>query len=107
MGGIKMKPIQINKHVKIGTMEYKVSLNVELTFWMSIKLRIAGIYNLLDAKEHKAKPKKTNIYHNTNRVDISNLKFTKSGQVVNNDSELKLAEKLEKDLLNKRGRRFK
>ena len=99
-----MKAIKIDKYQKVGDLEYSIKLNVKLTFWLAIKLRISGIYNLLDAKEHKAKPKKTNIYHNTNRVDISNLKF---GQAISNDSELKLAEKLEKDLLNKRGRRFK
>jgi hypothetical protein len=96
-----MKAIKIDKYQKVGDLEYSIKLNVKLTFWLAVKLRIAGIYNLLDAKEHKAKPKKTNIYHNVNRVDTSNLKFTKSGQVINNDSELKLAEKLEKGLSTK------
>jgi hypothetical protein len=99
-----MKAIKIDKYQKVGDLEYSIKLNVKLTFWLAVKLRIAGIYNLLDAEEHKPIHKQTNIYHNANRIDTSNLK---SGQAISNDSELKLAKKLEKDLLNKRGRRFK
>lgn len=48
-----MKPIKISKHEKIGSMEYDIELNVKLTLWTAIKMRIAGIYNILDQKKSK------------------------------------------------------
>jgi hypothetical protein len=74
-----MTPINIDKHVKVGITEYKIKMNVELTFWIALKLRLAGIYNLLDMKE-KNKPIVTPNPPRKNNIDIFNSFVTKLSQ---------------------------
>ena len=39
--------MKIDKEQTIGKIKYKLSIDVNLTLWSAIKMRIAGIYNII------------------------------------------------------------
>lgn len=47
--------MKINKENKIGECIYKINIDVDLTLWTAIKLRIAGIYNLIKFNKEENK----------------------------------------------------
>ncbi len=68
------------KKVKLGN--FFIVIKVKLSLWSAIKIRIAGFSNSIIDHRRVGDIEKTTIKQIKNKVDISDLKITKSGQVI-------------------------